>query len=560
LAPALVAILWLGACTDTVYRDRPPFNPPPDAASGFLGYYTVADGQTTCGNCHVGQQGDWSQTKHASAWGDLQASPYLDATCAGAFCHTVNWRGNQDSARVGYEAVQSAAYHDVQCENCHGPGLTHVENPTIQANQPLASINVTDDPALADRSCSGCHRGGAGPDRHQNYLAEWKSSRHGQLRANQAAEADCQPCHEAKGALRAWGVITNYKEIGTNTNMPQNCVVCHDPHGTATDDAGTPFEGQLRFSISTPVIAENLCTKCHGRVDRSEATPTNSRGPHGAQGPVLFGSAGYFPPGTIYDTTEIITTHGSTANPRLCAGCHVNKLTGRDASGNKVQFSGHTFHPLPCLQTKSGADTIVDPTYTNACAYDEPSRSWAACATSGCHGTEAVAVSRLTGIRTERDGYLNTIWQDLNGNRSVNASPTDGGYLASIMAAAPGELRFTCTPATCPTHQDTLDMSRLTPAKGALFNVQLLGESLASHPDGSHGVHNPFLYRALLQSTIADLQANYGAILPAPPAPVLAQIQAALQSGKLKLAPKLEQAIMNPNLANRPAVNRAGSR
>jgi len=548
LALGLVAITWLGACTDTVYRDRPPFNPPPDANSGFLGYFTVAEKQTTCGNCHVGQQADWSKTGHAGAWDLWSTSPFNTAGCAGAFCHSVNWRGNQDSAKVGYEAVQSSAYYDVQCESCHGPGLTHVENPSVKANQPLASVKVTDDPALEDRSCSGCHRAGAGPDRHQNYLAEWRASRHGQLRASQAAEADCQPCHEGKGALRAWNITRAYKEVNSTAAadlIEQNCVVCHDPHGTAQDPAGNPLPGQLRFSISTPVIADNLCTKCHGRVDRSEATPTNSRGPHGAAGPVLFGSAGYFPPGTIYDTTEILTTHGSTANPRLCAGCHVNKLTGKDASGNKVQFSGHTFHPLPCLVSKSGADTIVDPTYTNACAYDEPSRSWAACTASGCHGTEAVAVSRLTGIRTERDGYLNTIWQDLNGNRSVNASPTDGGYLATIMAAAPGELRFTCTPATCPTHQDTLDMNRLTPAKGALFNAQLLGESLAGHPDGSHGVHNPFLYRALLQSTIADLLASYPTILPAPPAPILAQIQGALRSGKLRVASATEQAIMS---------------
>jgi hypothetical protein len=542
--------LLLSACTDTVFVDQEPFNPPADPNGEFLGFFTVSTKQTTCGNCHVGEQADWIQTKHAAAWEDLQNSPSFSGTCAGAGCHSVNWRGNQDSASVGYEAVQDSTYHGVQCESCHGPGFDHVQNPSIDANRPLASINVTDDPTLEDRSCSGCHRAGAGPEGHHNYLAEWKASRHGVLRAPQAAEANCQPCHEAKGALRAFNVTTNYEELGTETNMPQNCVVCHDPHGTAKGDDGNPLPGQLRFSISTPVIEQNLCTRCHGRVDRSEATPTNARGPHGAQGPVLFGTAGYFPPGSTYENTRILASHGSEGNPRLCAGCHVNVLSGRDVNGNLVQFSGHTFNPLPCVESKTGTEVVVDPTFTNECAFDEPSRSWRACTT--CHGSEGVAASLLNQIRNEKEGYINTIWQDLNTNRSVDASPVDGGYLATIKLNVPEDLVFcnespTATTNRCLTAADTNNNRRLTPAKGALFNAQLLGESLASHPDGSHGVHNPFLYRALLQASIADLEANYSAILPAPPAPVLSLIRNAIQSGTLRLSPKLEKAVMRAN-------------
>jgi len=549
-------VLVTAGCTDTVYKDRPPFNPPPDGeASGFLGFFTVDTKQTTCGNCHVGQQADWIQTGHAQAWDDLQASPDNNSTCEGAKCHTVNWRGNQDSANVGYDSVKTAAYYHVQCESCHGPGFLHVTNPSVKANRPLASINVTDDPLLTSSSCSGCHRAGAGPDRHQDYLTEWKSSRHGQLRATQAAEPDCQPCHEAKGALRAWGVNSVYEESETGTpDMPQNCVVCHDPHGTAKDPAtGLPWPGQLRYSISTSVIPENLCTKCHGRVDRSEANPTNARGPHGAQGPVLFGTAGYFPPGTIYDTTEILTSHGSTANPRMCAGCHVNTLTNKDADGNKFQFSGHTFHPLPCLASKTATDTLVDPTYTNACAYDEPSRSWAGCTGGQCHGTEAVAVSRLTGIRLERDQAMDVIWVDLDGDRAVDGYPADTGYLAKIKATYPESLLFCnedplATSNLCLTADDTANNRRLTSAKGALFNAQLLGEALASHPDGSHGVHNPFLYRALLASSIADLELTYGSILPAPPAAVQRRIQAEIRSGRLRVPAATERAVMRTSL------------
>ncbi|MEO8636213.1 MAG: multiheme c-type cytochrome [Gemmatimonadales bacterium] len=532
------AVALLASCTDTVFRDRPPFNDPPDAASGFLGYFTTADQQTTCGNCHVGQQGDWVQTKHATAWGDLQASGFANASCEG--CHSVNSRGNQPFAVVGQDSVKSTAYHDVQCESCHGPGFTHVQNPTVIANRPLASADiypstpVADTAAAVNSSCGACHTDN-GPARHHSYLKEWLSSRHGQLNTHAAPNPSCQPCHEGKGALLAWGVTTNYKEFGTATLLPQNCVVCHDPHGTAKDANGLPLPGQLRYAIDTPVLEQNLCTKCHNR--QGDATPSGFRGPHGAQGPVLFGTAGYFAPGSSYDTTTILASHGSTANPRLCAGCHVNKLTGVDSAGNSITFSGHSFHPLPCLQQKS--PPVVDTTYTNACAFDAPSRSWASCTTSGCHATEAIAVQRLTQFETEKNGYIDILWRDVNGNAALDAFPTDSGYLPKILLNAPNDLDFTNPPFS----------TTLTGAKGALFNTQLTAEALASHPDGSHGVHNPFLYRALLQASIADLLATYGTFLPAPPAPIMAAIQNSVRSGQLRLAPAMSKVVMNPDAA-----------
>jgi hypothetical protein len=235
---------------------------------------------------------------------------------------------------------------------------------------------------------------------------------------------------------------------------------------------------------------------------------------------------------------QILTSHGSTANPRLCAGCHVNTVSGKDAGGNTVTFSGHTFHPLPCLMQKS--PEIVDTTYRNDCAFDAPSRSWGACTASGCHGDEATAVSRLSLIETEVRGYIRTLW--INSTKCVappggecvevpDPFPADSGYLAKIAAAFPGELSFAAG-------------SAVTPAKGAMFNVQMLGDGYAGHPDGSHGVHNPFLYRALLQANIADLLATYPTVLPAPPAAVTAKIQEAIRSRHLRMAPATERAVM----------------
>ena len=62
----LLALLGLlcfvsSACTDEKIVYREPFNPPPDAESGFVGYFTSSDKSTTCGNCHVDHQNKWDR-------------------------------------------------------------------------------------------------------------------------------------------------------------------------------------------------------------------------------------------------------------------------------------------------------------------------------------------------------------------------------------------------------------------------------------------------------------------------------------------------------------------
>src|SRR6185295_3772722 len=72
LTALIAAISFVGCANDKiVFRDRQPFNNPPAAALGFLGYYDAATKQTTCGNCHAEIQGSWKATKHASAWANL---------------------------------------------------------------------------------------------------------------------------------------------------------------------------------------------------------------------------------------------------------------------------------------------------------------------------------------------------------------------------------------------------------------------------------------------------------------------------------------------------------
>ena len=123
LAAALLVAAF--GCTNEkiVFKDREPFNPPPDGA--FLGYFTVDTKQTTCGNCHVGVQTSWAQTKHSEAWADLQASGHASGSCNA--CHSVSELGNSVGHAAGYSVKADSVYQDVQCESCHGPGYTHVQ-------------------------------------------------------------------------------------------------------------------------------------------------------------------------------------------------------------------------------------------------------------------------------------------------------------------------------------------------------------------------------------------------------------------------------------------------
>ena len=123
---AVISLVLLGCTKEAAFL---LFEDPPSDALSFLGYSDIAgdDKLTVCGNCHVGIQAQWQETPHADAWETLQASGQAQAFCEG--CHTVSELGNTVTEAAGYNGAPEARYEDVQCESCHGPGLTHVQNP-----------------------------------------------------------------------------------------------------------------------------------------------------------------------------------------------------------------------------------------------------------------------------------------------------------------------------------------------------------------------------------------------------------------------------------------------
>ncbi len=445
---SFLAAVALTACTDkeTVFVERPFFEDPPANAAGFLGYGTAdarAASFTVCGNCHIGTQSEWKNTKHASAWSTLQANANAQASCEG--CHSVSERGNAAEGAVAWAATADARYEDVQCESCHGPGAGHVSNP--EASQPLASVAVNVD---LTNGCGECHSGA-----HHPFLDEWVESRHGFAGRESIRGRDgCNSCHEGRQALVAFGENVDYIEKTGSELQPIVCAVCHDPH-----NARNPK--QLRFSISVPDVNQNLCMKCHQKraVPELEAP---QRGPHSPQGPLLLGEeVGWQPPG--FDLNGIRGSHGSSANPRLCATCHVSPREVTDLTGSFVfNATGHSFEPIPCV------DAQGVPTGASDCALTE--RSWASCTGSGCHG-DATAV---------RSAYQ-TRFTDVN----------------RLIADLAGQL------AQVPSSEFDRNDGIYTTAEGALFNQRLA--EIRSSP-----VHNPFMVTALLLASIQAVEDDYG--------------------------------------------------
>ncbi|HUF68002.1 MAG TPA: multiheme c-type cytochrome [Longimicrobiales bacterium] len=445
----VVALLAAAGCIDerVVYEDV-RFPSLPAGAASYIGYSDEAAKRTVCGNCHVGQQSDWAETAHADAWATLQESGHAQAFCEG--CHTVGSLGNASSEPGGFETTRSSRYHDVQCESCHGAGLLHIENP--DATQPLAPLAVGTELTLG---CGQCHSGA-----HHPFVDEWVQSGHGSVQTSAAGRPECQACHTGENALQSWGVRAEYLEkidvLEGGAHLPITCGVCHDPH-----DRTNP--AQLRFPIDIPSEEENLCMKCHHK--RGQPDPTTFRGPHSPEGPVLLGYAGWFPPSFEFTGGEIIATHGTERNPRLCAGCHVNAFTVTDPATGDVQFraTGHLFKAVPCLDA-SGIPTTGDCEIT--------ARTFRSCVDAACHASEADARGAMV-LAEQRAADLVVV-------------------LGALLAQVPAD------------EFDNTD-ARYTTAEGSRFNMQL-----AAYPGSA--IHNPFLIESLLIASIRQIESDYGLV------------------------------------------------
>ena len=149
-------------------------------------------GSEMCGECHSTAHKIWRKTPHSYALDTLVKPPerysvprHLDPECIS--CHVVGWNAQEYFPyKSGYLGLkETPEMHHVGCENCHGPGSTHVdaENGDIDATddqleafrqQMILSLEE------AEEHCKQCHDLDNSPDFHKPGAFEeyWEKIEH----------------------------------------------------------------------------------------------------------------------------------------------------------------------------------------------------------------------------------------------------------------------------------------------------------------------------------------------------------------------------------------------
>ena len=206
--------------------------------------------------------------------------------------------------------------------------------------------------------------------------------------------------------------------------------------------------------------------KCHHKRAQPDIDPVtiNSRGPHSPEGPLLLGeNVGFWFGDTIADNDRIVGTHGTGRNPKLCAGCHMPRFTVTDPNTGNFQFqvTGHLFLPIPCVNNGI-------PTADTTCVLT--ARTFRSCTETGCHGSEDAARSAFITTRNEVLDRAAELKRLVDQVRATEINANDKKWPI---------------------------------AEGADFNYQL-GIKRGSF------VHNPFLIRELLRTSISEMKEEYG--------------------------------------------------
>jgi len=128
------------------FKDKKPPSVGPDQSR-----YVGVD---QCTTCHQEERAFWDKTRHAQAYGTLEAGhKQFNLDCVS--CHVTGYE-----KPGGSTVTHVAGLTSVQCENCHGPGSRHVENPAEKAflgPKPTVAL------------CPSCHHP---PHVHDDWSAE----------------------------------------------------------------------------------------------------------------------------------------------------------------------------------------------------------------------------------------------------------------------------------------------------------------------------------------------------------------------------------------------------
>lgn len=147
-------------------------------------------GSQKCGECHTTAHEIWKNTPHAHATDSIVQPPersmarHFDPECIS--CHVTGWNPQKFFPyKTGYETLEgSPDLHGNGCENCHGPGLEHVQGEEDAATDKKrleelrSSMRLT--LANAQEKCLECHDIDNSPDFHKEGAFEkyWEQVKH----------------------------------------------------------------------------------------------------------------------------------------------------------------------------------------------------------------------------------------------------------------------------------------------------------------------------------------------------------------------------------------------
>ena len=449
-------------------------------------------GVGTCAKCHSnGPAGttwsmvnDWSNTAHSSIFtnsingqgAQVNGVPY-PYTSACWPCHTVGYDASATVPNGGFNqlmaqlnwvapttlqagnfAAMPAALQNVaniQCENCHGAGSTHVAS----GGDPRL-ITVSHEAG----ACVQCHAEAP----HHVKAIEWNNSAHAVTTTDPAGSASCVGCHTNNGFVdRVNGVAgadLTYNAIG--------CQTCHEPHGETTPATPAGSTTHLVRTLGPVTLADGtviktagfgtLCMNCHQARQKAAtyaATTAGSAhfGPHeGPQADMLAGANGF-----TYGKTIPSSAHFDVAAD-TCVTCHTQQPASTDPALGLV--GGHTFK-----MSFAGTSTIPAEQMVGAC--------------QTCHGSEVTT--------------FNFPLMDYDGDGVIDGCQTEVQHLLN-------DLALLLPPVGQAKTSLSIDSTWTQPQLEAAYNWLFVNN------DGSLGIHNMAYTVGLLKASIADLQSKSG--------------------------------------------------
>lgn len=237
LVVAFAAILVGLSLSLTLLWPRPEAGATAATANYGVSLFGPYQSPDRCRECHPQEYQDWSGTVHAQASFDPVFRVYLETAerpneCFA--CHATGYDTNTGQFMLA----------GVSCEACHGP---------YRPTHPEATMAV----AASETLCGACHT---------STVAEWESSRHGQVGVS------CGACHEVHSQKTRAAVATNalcarcHKEHTSDTLHSDHLgqgVLCVDCHlSRPVSDVSSAVSGHA-ITGHAFVAASPTCNRCH---------------------------------------------------------------------------------------------------------------------------------------------------------------------------------------------------------------------------------------------------------------------------------------------------------